>query len=83
MDYAQFLQDGSLIMVAVLYIIGMMLKGVSDETFNNKYIPFVLLVIGMLLSIWQGGVCIDAVMQGVIVTGMAVYSNQVIKQIKG
>lgn len=81
MDYAQFIQDGSLIMVAVLYVLGMMIKGIDNEYVNDKYIPFILLIVGELLSIFGSGLSVDSIMQGVIITGTAVYSNQLIKQV--
>lgn len=79
MDVMNFILDNALIFIPVIYILGSMLKG--TEHVPDKYIPIILLPIGIALSIFSTGVSVDAVVQGVLVVGAAVYANQVKKQI--
>ena len=77
-DIIKYITEQAIILVPVLYILGMILKSV--EWFHDKYIPLVLLPIGILFSIWIMGFSADSFMQGILVTGAAVYVNQLIKQ---
>lgn len=79
MEFVNYITENALILIPVLYIIGMILK--DTERIKNKYIPIILLPIGIALSIGtMGGFSVDSIIQGVLVTGAAVYSNQLIKQ---
>lgn len=79
MKFVNYITENALILIPVLYIIGMIIKG--TEKINNKYIPIILLPIGIALSVGvMGGFSVDSIIQGVLVTGAAVYSNQLIKQ---
>jgi len=79
MDLTTYVSAGSLILVPVVYIIGMILKG--TEKIPDKYIPVILLVVGIGASLGVDGFNANSVIQGVLVTGVAVYTNQVLKQI--
>ena len=78
MDFLKYITENAIILVPVLYIIGNILKG--TELLKDKYIPVVLTLIGIAFSIAIMGVNAQAVVQGVLVTGAAVYSNQLLKQ---
>lgn len=78
MDIISFVTDNALEVIPVLYIIGMIIKG--TEKIQDKYIPVILLVIGIVSCIFLLGLKISSVFQGVLVTGAAVYTNQLIKQ---
>lgn len=78
MDYVKFLSENALILVPVLYVLGMILKG--TEKFQDKFIPVILLPIGVIASIALNGFTVQAVIQGVLVVGAAVYTNQLVKQ---
>ena len=56
----------------------MILKG--TEKFQDKFIPVILLPIGVIASVALIGFTVQAVIQGVLVVGAAVYTNQLIKQ---
>ena len=56
-----------------------MLKGL--EYVKDKYIPIILLPIGIVLSVFSMGLSVDSFVQGVLVVGAAVYVNQVSKQL--
>lgn len=81
--FMNYIVKSCVIVIIALYIIGMMLKAtpkVPDWT-----IPYILGVIGILLCVLiivsTGGTIVDGIIQGVIAAGIAVYANQLIKQI--
>ena len=74
-----YIVDNCLILIPVLYTIGMILKNL--EFIKDKYIPLILLPIGIALAIAIKGIDINSVIQGILVTGVAVYGNQIFKQI--
>ena len=75
-----FLVEEALILIPVLMIIGKILKDLV--VFPNKWIPLFLLPLGVLGAVGLMGISLQGVIQGVLVTGMAVYGNQLFKQIK-
>ena len=75
----KYVTENALILIPVLYILGAMLK--SLQTVEDRYIPFILLVFGILFSIAMLGFNVDSVIQGFLVTGVTVYTNQLFKQI--
>ena len=79
MDLVKYVTENALVLIPVLYVIGSILKGI--EKIKDKYIPIILLPIGIALAIAIGGASVDAVIQGILVTGATVYGNQLIKQI--
>lgn len=74
-----YIVDNCLILIPVLYIIGMILKNL--EFIKDKYIPLILLPIGVALAIAVKGIEVNSVIQGILVTGVTVYGNQIFKQI--
>ena len=79
MEFMNYILDSSLIIIPVIYIIGIILKGL--EYVQDKYIPIILLPIGIALSVFSIGLSVDSIIQGVLVVGAAVYANQVNKQL--
>ncbi|BDR81002.1 phage holin family protein [Clostridium tetani] len=75
MDY---IVEQALILVPVLYILGMMLK--NTEKIKDWTIPWILLIIGILGSIALIGLNANAVIQGILTAGVAVFGNQLVKQ---
>ena len=63
-----------------IYILGSFLTGL--ENIKDKYIPLVLLTIGIGFSVAIIGFSVDAIIQGILITGTTVLSNQLIKQSK-
>ena len=78
-DLAKYIIEEELILIPVLYVIGTMLKNL--EKISDKYIPLILLVVGIVFSIALCGLSINSVIQGILITGVTVYTNQLIKQI--
>lgn len=75
MDYVV---EQALILIPALYILGIMLK--STKQIKDWTIPWILLVVGIVGAIALMGLNANAVIQGILATGMAVYANQLIKQ---
>ncbi|WP_343090626.1 phage holin family protein, partial [Clostridioides difficile] len=49
---------------------------------DNKYIPIILLVLGIGFSIWMLGFNPSSILQGILCWGVAIGANQVYKQLK-
>ncbi|HBF2807946.1 TPA: phage holin family protein [Clostridioides difficile] len=75
-----FIPEQLLILVAALYVIGAGCK--KYKQLDNKYIPVVLLILGIGFSVWMLGFNPVAVLQGVICWGVAIGINQTYKQLK-
>lgn len=80
MDFYTFLIEDALILVPALIILGQIIKGI--EKIPDKYIPLILLPVGILGAIACGGFNVGSIIQGILVTGAAVYGNQLVKQLK-
>ncbi len=74
MDYVV---ERALVLVPVLYVVGAMLK---QSKIKDWLIPWMLLVCGIAGAIALMGLNANAVLQGVLATGAAVFGNQLIKQ---
>lgn len=75
MDY---IVEQALILIPVLYILGMMLK--STKQIKDWTIPWILLICGIVGAIALLGLNMQAILQGILVTGTTVFGNQLIKQ---
>lgn len=81
MDAFQYVVEEGLIIIPVLYILGEIIK--NTETVADKWIPVILLVIGMVLTpLVISGYSPDNVIQGILVAGVTVFGNELIKQIR-
>lgn len=97
MDITQIIQNyvkpELLVVAVVLYFIGMGLK--NTEKISDKYIPIILGIIGIIISaiyvvatsVFNGYQSVlmaifTSVVQGILVAGLSVYANQIIKQAK-
>lgn len=76
----EFITENALLLIPVLNIIGTIIKG--TEKIPDKYIPLILLFFGIIGTVAILGISPESVVQGVLVTGTAVYGNQVVKQLK-
>lgn len=75
---SEYLLDEALIIIPVLFILGKIIK--ETPRFHDWIIPYVLLIIGITISFFMLGFNIDAFIQGVLVSGAAVFGNELIKQ---
>ena len=79
MDIIYFIIEEGLIMIPVLYIIGEIIK--FTGALNNQWIPLTLLVFSLLFTpLLLGGFTPDNIVQAVLVTGVTVLGDQLIKQ---
>ena len=80
MDFMQYITGNEIILIVVLYIVGMIIC--NTKRISNRYIPFILLILGIAGAIGLMGINMDAVIQGILVTGTTVYTDQLYKQCK-
>lgn len=97
MDITQIIQNyvkpELLVVAIVLYFIGIGLK--NTEKISDKYIPIILGIIGIIISaiyvvatsLFNGYQSVlmaifTSIVQGILVAGVSVYANQIIKQAK-
>ncbi len=89
-EWMHYIKPELLILVPVLYLIGMFLK--SSKKIDDCNIPLYLGLAGILLSAVFLAATLDnnhsdliqavfaSVTQGILLAGMAVYTNQIVKQ---
>lgn len=78
LDLTTFLSNNIYIVSAVLFVIGLFLK--QTPKIQNWWIPYILSVISIIICIIILGPSINAILQGFIATGVAVYVHQLGKQ---
>lgn len=81
MDVVSYIVENKLILIPVLYIMNYIIKktGIIPE----KFLPLVLLGVGIIISVLMGGdSIINNIVQGILVTGATVLTDQIIVQTK-
>ena len=78
MDLMQFIAEANLAVVAVLWALGEVIKHMDG--LKDKFIPMVLVIVGIGLMVWQDGFVPMSVMQGILCAGAAVLVDQMAKQ---
>ena len=91
MDIMNYVKPELIVVALVLYIIGIAIK--KAEYINDKYIPLILGVVGIVLAaIWVFAnsplnttqdvlmAVFTSIIQGILVAGLSTYVNQLIKQ---
>ena len=92
MSFQEYIQPELLVLVPVLYLIGAAIK---KSNMKDSCIPFVLGILAIIMSAASVfaaselssasqifGAIFTSVTQGVMIAGTAVYSNQLVKQVK-
>ena len=79
MEILKYITENALILIPVLLILGQFIKGI--EFIANKFIPLILLPFGIVGAMALGGWTFAGAIQGILVTGCAVYGNQIYKQL--
>lgn len=74
----EYVVEQALIIIPVLLVLGKIIK--ETPRMKDWTIPYILLIIGVGITVGMLGVNIDAVIQGVLVSGAAVFGNELIKQ---
>ena len=79
MDIINFIIEEGLIMIPALYIIGEIIK--FTGVLNSKWIRLTLLIFSLLFTpLLLGGFTPDNIVQAILVTGVTVLGDQLIKQ---
>ncbi|MDQ0257917.1 putative membrane protein [Evansella vedderi] len=78
MEFVDYVMREALILVPVLMIIGKIIK--NTPRVRNWMIPYILLVLGIILAGLIMGFSVESFIQGVLVTGAAVFGHQLFKQ---
>lgn len=73
-----FILKNRLQLIPFLWVVGSLIK--NSNCISDKYIPLILGALGVTMSILMGGDVVDNIIQGILVTGAAVYGNELIKQ---
>ena len=74
-----YIVEDGLILIPVLYVIGNIIK--HTNILSSRWIPLVLLVISVIFSIFLlNDPIVDRVIQGVLISGVTVFIDQVKKQ---
>ncbi len=79
MDIMTFIVEKALILVPALIVIGQLLKNIPSVP--DWIIPVFLLLPGVIGTMGIIGWTMEGAVQGVLVTGAAVYGNQIWKQV--
>lgn len=80
MNILNYITEHALILIPVLLIIGQIIKNI--DKIPDKWIPVILLPVGIVGAMALGGWTVESIIQGVLVAGAAVYGNQIVKQMK-
>lgn len=78
MDFVDYVIERALILIPALNIIGLIIK--HTQFLEDRFIPVILLAFGVGGAIALMGLNVDAVIQGILVTGVAVFNHQLVKQ---
>lgn len=79
MDILKFISENFAILVPVVWILGMYLK--NSPKVPDWLIPWILTIVSVLLSFGvERAISVDALIQGILVSGGAVLVHQLIKQ---
>lgn len=74
-----YIVENALVLVPVLLVIGAIIK--NTQVIKDKFIPLILLVLGVAGAYGLLGLSVEATIQGILVTGVSVFSSQLVKQL--
>jgi len=77
-DFWTYITQESYVLIPVLYVVGYLIKKIPNV--KDWVIPFGLLIIAIPLAMALSGWDIYGLIQGVLVTGVTVFANQLYKQ---
>lgn len=78
-DIYSYIYEDALIIVPALVVLGKIIK--ETPRIKNWCIPYILLLIGEVLTVAILGISSRSIIQGVLVTGVSVFSYEAWKQI--
>lgn len=76
--FSTYIVTDGLILIPVLMILGAMLK--TTPKIANWVIPYILLVVGTVLALFLLGFDVNGFIQGILISGTAVFAHQLYKQ---
>ena len=79
MEILSYITENALILIPVLLIVGRILKGI--EKIPDKWIPLILLPLGVVGAMALGGWTADSAVQGILGPGPAVSGTRRRRQI--
>ncbi|MPN32836.1 hypothetical protein SDC9_180317 [bioreactor metagenome] len=79
MEIINYIMDNALVIIPALWILGTIIKAIPF--IPDWTIPLILLAAGVPAAMAIIGWNVDGAIQGVLVTGAAVYGNQLVKQL--
>ena len=79
MEILTYVTEKAIVLIPVLLILGQILKNL--EFIPDKFIPLILVPFGVIGAMALGGWTVESAVQGILVTGTAVYGNQIVKQL--
>jgi hypothetical protein len=77
-DVASFIVTDAYILIPVLYVMGLLLK--RTPRLPDWLIPWILLALGMTGGFFLSEMQFSGLLQGVLVTGVTVFTHQIYKQ---
>ena len=79
MSLYDYIIGNAVILVPALIVLGKLIK---ESPIPDKWIPLILLPFGIVGTMAIVGWTVEGAIQGVLVTGAAVYGNQIYKQLR-
>ena len=79
MNLYDYIIGNAVILIPALIVLGQIIKVTQIP---NKWIPLILLPFGVVGTMAIVGWTVEGAIQGVLVTGAAVYGNQIYKQLQ-
>ena len=76
----EYLIEEALIVIPALLILGKIIK--ETPKIKSWTIPYILLVLGVSATVAMLGINVDAIIQGILVSGAAVFGHELYKQVK-
>lgn len=76
----QFINAEQMIILVSCYVIGSLIK--NSSMIKDHYIPFVIMIFAILCNIAKFGWSIDIMLQGIIISFIAVGFNSTLKQLE-
>lgn len=77
-NLTHYIFDQALILIPVLYVVAEILKG--TKIICDEFIPVAITVVGIGLAFALMGFSTESLIQGILVSGATVYSNQLFVQ---
>jgi len=78
MDIQKYIIEQALILIPALYVLGIIIK--KTNKISDSLIPLLLLCFGIFGAVGLLGINTQSIIQGVLVTGVTVLGNQLLKQ---